>query len=223
MEVTRPPVTSPANSSAEDTSRCPDRVGQVTGFTLVELVTVIGVVAILVMLAVPAVSGALLRGADAKCMANLKKLHAATMMYANDNDGLMPISSSNLLWHRKIYPYVSPERTMDDWNVSNPEQVRILFAAYRCPCAAAADNTGGKFSYGMSRYVADEKFPKLRGNLILLADGKNQTSLSPNSGDRDHGTERHSLGRDNYMFMDGHVELIVHPKYHSTNITLWKP
>ena len=63
-------------------------------FTLVELLVVIGVIAVLIGILLPTLSGAQGRARDIQCQSNLRQVGQALFMYANDNQGwLIPVDN----------------------------------------------------------------------------------------------------------------------------------
>ena len=70
-----------------------------TGFTLLELLVVIAVIAMLASLLLPALTNAREMGRRMKCASNLKQLGLAIMMYADDYGGWGP----GTVWALDIY------------------------------------------------------------------------------------------------------------------------
>src|SRR5438105_1660057 len=77
-----------------------------SGFTLVEILVVIAIIAVLAALLLPALSSAKAKGRQIGCVNNLKQLALGFQMYAADNEGRLP----------EIIP---DERSSNSWVAGN--------------------------------------------------------------------------------------------------------
>ena len=124
-------------------------------FTLVELLVVIGIIALLISILLPSLSRAREQGNKIACLSNMRQIGNAIIMYTNANKGWFPRAAA-----------VSYQA--DDWIYWMPAQVSIrdqcpfvqymgdkffVPAHYRCPSDNVDDHPAYPYSYTMNEYM----------------------------------------------------------------------
>jgi prepilin-type N-terminal cleavage/methylation domain-containing protein len=105
------------------------------GFTMIELLLVIAVIAVLATIAYPVFIGILERAKATKDMNNLRQIGIATQLYLNDNDGALP-GSATVTWMSQLRP-----KYLSSWNVfQSPFDIR----------AASETDATAPVSYGIN-------------------------------------------------------------------------
>src|SRR3954471_9103242 len=90
--------------------------GRRRGFTLVELLVVIGIIALLISILLPSLAKARRSANSIKCMANLRSIVQAMQIYAAQNNGSIPGSP----WTTARYVYqddVAGQKVMPPYTV----------------------------------------------------------------------------------------------------------
>ncbi len=80
------------------------------GFTLVEVLIVIGIIAVVAAVVFPVFATARERGRRAACQNNLRQIATAMEMYVHDNDGQYPLQE---FWNNSVFPYLKDKRVFE--------------------------------------------------------------------------------------------------------------
>lgn len=203
-----------------------------TGFTLVELLVAVAVVALLSAFALAAAGGATERAKAMQCLQSIRTVGAAVQMYAGDNNGRLPASShsrgadgSSLSWTNSLATYLGTN-----------------FIG-RCP---GVSEHRARITYGWNDFLTDAKgagvaLALCRSPSATLALGElatNQTSehfhfrgasrgrVTPSLFRAMVNVECHGAGA-NYLFVDGHAESLawtqVQERLNQTNTVFLQP
>jgi prepilin-type N-terminal cleavage/methylation domain-containing protein len=140
------------------------------GFTLVELLVVIGIIALLVSILLPALGSARRSANTVKCMANLKQIGLAFEFYMRDYKGKMPATvheqnaqsvpiNEERRWYDLIAKYVSSAKINTSADIV---QIRGSSVLWGCPewtrnidFVDIPANDGRRPGYGMQYYTRD--------------------------------------------------------------------
>ena len=137
------------------------------GFTLVELLVVIGIIALLISILLPTLSSARRQANSVKCLSNLRQIGTAFVLYANEYKGTFPVAVHEVgnakypineehRWPDLIAPFVS---AVKDMKYDNLEDIRRSSVIWGCPEWTKTDDYDAtnladrvRVGYGMNYY-----------------------------------------------------------------------
>ena len=146
-------------------------------FSIVELLVVIGMLAVAASVLLPSLNRARDSAKNVQCLSNLRQLAMATVMYANDNNSLMPAgaeASSRKRWDWIYWDASASEPALRDSGRSalapylggarlSPGRFSVSPQVLRCPAdrmdlhpaAAVARGARYEYSYAMNAFLCD--------------------------------------------------------------------
>lgn len=128
--------------------------GKSKAFTLIELLTIIAIVAILAAFIFPVLARAKLRAGQAACTSNLKQLGASVYLYAADHDDHTPITK----FPQDIVPALKPYTRLAE--------------VFKCPNDHEKREPTGNLAGGASNYAV------LGTSYLFIFNGKSLSALS---------------------------------------------
>jgi len=204
-------------------------------FTLVELLTVLVIIAVLAALLFPVFAGVRMRGNQAACASNQRQIGAGLLTYANEHDGDLPETTHTAgvrlerAWIYALKPYLA-----------NVDKVRISPADPRGADRLKANGTSyvlncyvfvptiGPFGENLGSLNNIRKLPYPAHTLIAFNVSDEQgasvmndhthgdawagnwrrvrADIEPNRFRTSASNADHTNGSANYLYLDGHVE-----------------
>ncbi|QOV90791.1 DUF1559 family PulG-like putative transporter [Humisphaera borealis] len=224
------------------------RGGRRPGFTLVELLVVIGIIALLISILLPSLSRAREAGNRTKCLSNLRQLGMAFTMYCNDNKQQYPRPAGGVAGGLpEDWVHWEAARKLEDSRIapyiSRPMNPEVL----RCPSdTLESHKTAYKYSYSVNFNICrisgnkTLKTTQVRSpsDKILIVEessetvddgcwawqaelGRGKNVISARHDRQYEDSTDFTKGRANVAFCDGHAEFIS--RSDSFDARYWDP
>jgi prepilin-type N-terminal cleavage/methylation domain-containing protein/prepilin-type processing-associated H-X9-DG protein len=182
------------------------RGNQLCGFTLVELLVVVGIIALLIAMLLPALKKAREQAITASCLSNLHQIAVIVEQYSVDTNGWFPstgrganyydgvyvaptYTNRNRSWCERVVWQRSAKFQVKSWDSHNPVAGRGIF---KCPGAAPEYQQGNSGTiydgYGINRFLSPDigggvgfiRRSKIHKDHIMFADGYSRIAIGTN-------------------------------------------
>jgi len=191
------------------------------GFTLVELLVVIGIISILVAVSFPILTIALARARTVQCGGNLHSIGTALLAYAGDHDGDLPEAGGYI-------PYDTVDGTtgQNGWTQQIEPYLKTK-EVFKCPDSSALKPRNATYNYFLgahAAYAANHNRPAAvnlmkvsAASQLILAGDIAFNNFMADDADKDDYTQDPAFngnsgkipihrGTVNILFVDGHIE-----------------
>lgn len=200
------------------TIRHTSRRGRCRGFTLVELLAVITIVAILAAILVPAIGQIRAQARETQCKSNLHQIGLGMLMYIADHKGWLPYNESDpsRLWRQKVAAYTPNPRDASVWWCP-AEEMEIPQAKWDTP-GFEPDAYGVYFNWRYWPTPAGKRIGFAPIHSSALANPATDSVLRDafiSSTSRYYAYDNGSVnygrhdGRANLLYYDGHVATLL--------------
>jgi prepilin-type N-terminal cleavage/methylation domain-containing protein/prepilin-type processing-associated H-X9-DG protein len=184
-----------------------------SGFTLVELLTVIAIIGILAAILIPVTNKVRENARGVRCQTNLREIGKAMFLHAAENKNRFPVQTVV-----QVADPLLPSTAADSWiravsrHLSVQSQTQLNHAL-SCPNVTQEQSDLLQFSYAMNRLLAGRltSSPVNPSKTILIRHtGQSRSSFAVDADNQLSATGLNysdSSGKYNYLFSDGHVAM----------------
>lgn len=191
------------------------------GFTLLEILVVIGIIAVLAAILFPVISSATRAARNAACISNLRQLVMAQKMYSDDYDRtIVPARAGSITWCQTLQPLMKSSQIIICPEDDKPQTVAgttDLPHSYGINYSLAYNASGQPFVWSMSSI-------NRTSDLLLFFDMKpdaNAMGASYLTHRLSRVSTRHR-GRCGIGFLDGHGKMML-PDDTVKPVNMWIP